>query len=461
MRKSHAFAAAVALALPGCSVAKETAEPVPDASLADAGRARDGGFLDLDAGTRADVGIVVDENGWASVDGFDCPLKVAVRADTFPPPIRWVDCSSAIGLPAGACQRMALDFPDLSPSGYPVTTSGARANQAGKIEYGFKLFHPKSMDWYGVDGDGAVRTFLHMESLACGMGSNFGPVDGKFVTASASDAVHATAIVGAFGEVPHVLRSYTGNFSWFPTRLGPLEWAPAAVTLYDWSGAGPSRILVGSGQDARSDLIGITEVGSRLYAKAGSKYNVYEYPASGPRAVVLAGRDVPNEVGSYAALPDRMFWTNIEPIPESGGLQYRETALYTQALGTDGLLTGVRQRLPSPSPLGYSKEAKMGCNKLARVYLEPPNTPGPSGSGLEVFDFANLRHWRIPSPSNVTDTTQVFSAVTIHDVTCGEVAASLRYFDRATNRIQATFGRFDLTKLGPGEPFATIPDPIP
>lgn len=49
----------------------------------------------------------------------------------------------------------------------------------------------------------------------------------------------------------------------------------------------------------------------------------------------------------------------------------------------------------------------------------------------------------------------------MHDVTCTEVATSIRYFDAATNRLQATFGRFDLTKLGPGEPFATIPDPIP
>jgi len=461
MRKSHALAVAVALSLPGCSETKETPESLPDASLTDAGRARDGGFLDLDAGTRADVGIAVDENGWASVDGFDCPLKVAVRADRFPPPIRWADCSSAIGLPTGACQRMALDFPDLSPSGYPVTTSGARANQMGKIEYGFKLFHPKSMDWYGVDGDGAVRTFLHMDSLACGMGSNFGPVDGKYVTASASDGVHATAIVGAFGEVPHVLRSYTGNFSWFPTRLGPLEWAPAAVTLYDWSGAGPNRVLVAAGNDARIDLIQISEVGSRIYAKAGAKYSVYEYAMVGPRAVVLAGRDVPNEVGSYAALPDRMFWTNIEPIPNTGGLHQQETRLYTQGLSADGALMGVRQRLPSPSPLGYSMDARASCNKVARIYIEPAEASGPSGSGLEVFDFASQRHWRVPFPSKATDQTQAFGAVTIEEVTCAEVVSSLRYFDGTLNRAQATFGRFDLTKLGPGEPFATIPDPIP
>lgn len=60
-----------------------------------------------------------------------------------------------------------------------------------------------------------------------------------------------------------------------------------------------------------------------------------------------------------------------------------------------------------------------------------------------------------------TDKATIFSLNEIKLVTCSEVVATVNHYDPISPAIQQNFARFDLSKLGPGEPFAMTPDPVP
>mgnify|MGYP007057239858 FL=1 len=268
------------------------------------------------------------------------------------------------------------------------------------------------------------------------------------------------AIVGKIGEPPRVAKSYTTQPSIFAFRQGIGEYK-GGLRLLDWETSAETTLVPGS-SPAFTDLNQIQEVSPRLYGNAGKPFSVYEYSSGAPKKIVAAGRDV-GEIGSFAASPERIFWTNI--VPDADRLNYTENARYVQALAADGQLSGVRMKLPSVEKQGYSVSAKMGCNILVRAYLDPRpagDTLGYSTTGgLEVFNFTTLKHWRLPMPGAIPDNASLFSLQEVHVVTCTEAVVSVSHYDPISPQGQQNFARFDLSKLGPGEPFAMTPDPVP
>ena len=72
-----------------------------------------------------------------------------------------------------------------------------------------------------------------------------------------------------------------------------------------------------------------------------------------------------------------------------------------------------------------------------------------------------MKHWVIPTPTDLADPTNFLGIDTVNAVTCTEAIASINHFDPVSSRMQQNFARFDLSKLGPGESFTMTPDPIP
>jgi hypothetical protein len=267
--------------------------------------------------------------------------------------------------------------------------------------------------------------------------------------------------VGKIGEPPRVAKSYTTQPSIFAFRQGIGEYK-GGLRLLDWETSAETTLVPGS-SPAFTDLADLQDVHPRLYGLAGKpRYQIYEYSSGTPKLIVAAGRDV-GEVGSYAASAERMFWSNITL--DADRQAYSEDALYTQTLAPDGTLSGTRQRLPSPPRRRYVPGgARFGCNVVARLYLDPRPLGAPTGTGtggLEVFNFTTLKHWVIPTPTDSADPASFIGIDTINAVTCTEIIASINHFDPVSPQMQQNFARFDLSKLGPGEPFAMTPDPVP
>ena len=463
VRRVGSFVASGMLVALGACGTSSQATPTADAAVLDGGSPKkDGGFLDLDAGARADTGVVLDDAGWATLDGFACAVKYAATAAALPPPIHWVDCPASFSLP-GACKRIALDFPDLR-NGIAIQRGGAFAGASG-VEFTFRIFHPSSLEWWGVDGNNQVRVALRSANLACTPGGDFGPAEGRYALGDYVNGRNAAVVAGSFSGQPSIFRSYQGNSSWYALTSGIVE-RNTGLALHPWDRSAPT-VLSPPGTDASRDLGQLQEVAAvgalpaRIYASSGYPFHVYEYASGTPRKIVTGGRDAINEVGSFAVSRDRIFWTNVEAIPNSNFRQ--ETALYTQELDGAGALKGTRKRLPSPSPIGYSQSARLGCDILARGYLDPLSPTGvATGGGLEVFDFRTMRHWRIALPGNTANLEDAFGIQTIEAVSCTEVIAGIGHIDTSvSNAAQQNFARFDLSKLGPGEAFAMTPDPVP
>jgi hypothetical protein len=347
-------------------------------------------------------------------------------------------------------------------TGSVLLPQGASARADGTLDFTLLLTHPAAFEWRAIN-ENATRTLLRSRSLQCGPGTGHGPADGRYAVHGYSDSSRATgvAIVGKIGEPPRVAKSYTTQPSIFAFRQGIGEYK-GGLRLLDWETSAETTLVPGS-SPAFTDLADLQDVHPRLYGLAGKpRYQIYEYSSGTPKLIVAAGRDV-GEVGSYAASAERMFWSNITL--DADRQAYSEDALYTQTLAPDGTLSGTRQRLPSPPRRRYVPGgARFGCNVVARLYLDPRPLGGPTGTGtggLEVFNFTTLKHWVIPTPTDSADPASFIGIDTINAVTCTEVIASINHFDPVSPQMQQNFARFDLSKLGPGEPFAMTPDPVP
>jgi hypothetical protein len=439
-----------------------TPAPESDGGVAADGGRRDGGFLDLDAGPRTDGGDSgVAPDGWATFEGIPgCPLTYPVRADAFPPPLQWVDCPTSLNLP-GACKRIALDFPDAAQTGPVLLPQGVDVHDGG-FELTFQIFHPSYFEWRGVDGSGKTQTLLKSQNNRCGPGTGYGPVTGSYAIHAYSEPSRQAGalLIGDFAGTPKVAKTYATQPAIVAFKQRIIELG-RGLHLIDWT-TGRDTLLADPNSPAFSDVGQFQEVGTRLYGRAGNPYNVYEYSTGTPKKILQAGRDA-GDVGAYAATETRIFWTNVSPDADRQGTS--EDALYTQELAPDGTLTGVRHKLPTPGRQGWSSSAKFGCNILVRPYLNPrpfgDPAPNGSGGGLEVFNFTTMKHWRLLMPTSGTDKSTIFGFNEIKLVTCSEVVASVNHYDPLSPVIQQNFARFDLSKLGPGEPFAMTPDPVP
>jgi hypothetical protein len=451
------------VALGACGTSSQTT-PTADVALVDSGPPKkDGGFLDLDSdsGPKPDAGDPAPE-GWATFDGIpNCPLTYPVSPEAFPPPIKWVDCPASLNLP-GACKRIALDFPDPAQAGPVLLPQGADVHDGG-VELTFHVFHPRYFEWRGVDGAGKTQTLLKTRGNVCGPGSGFGPASGRYAIHAYSEPSRAAGalLVGEFGGVPKVVKTYSTQPSIFAFNQGAVEQARGLHRI-DWT-TSADTLLAAANSPGFSDVNNFQEVGARLYAVAGNPYNVYEYSTGTPKKIVQVGRDV-GDVGAYAPSETRMFWTNMTLDADRNG--YSEDALYIQDLAADGTLTGVRQKLPLPGRQAASPSARFGCNILARPYLNArtlgdSSGTGAAGGGLDVFNFTTMKHWHLPMPSTGSDQSLLFGFSEVKLVTCTEVVATVNHYDPVSPATQQNFARFDLSKLGPGEAFTLTPAPVP
>ena len=465
--KSTGLFGAVALlfcsAAPSFSCACGSTTPAAEADggvAADGGR-RDGGFLDLDAGPRADGGDSGSApDGWASLDFPECPIEYATRPETVVG-LTWTACPASLNLPAGACRRIAFDTPGLDASSGMFRPTGA-SEDGGGVFLALRRKYMNSLEFVAsqLDGPvlGAVRT---KQRNGCAPFSG-GALANRFVV-SVLDASQTKSVVvrGISGKPVEVVARYNTPRTLIPIKQGIGVYG-GGLRLLDWETSAETTLVPGS-SPAFTDLADLQDVHPRLYGLAGKpRYQIYEYSSGTPKLIVAAGRDV-GEVGSYAASAERMFWSNITL--DADRQAYSEDALYTQTLAADGTLSGTRQRLPSPPRRRYVPGgARFGCNVVARLYLDPRPLGAPTGTGtggLEVFNFTTLKHWVIPTPTDSADPASFIGIDTINAVTCTEIIASINHFDPVSPQMQQNFARFDLSKLGPGEPFAMTPDPVP
>jgi len=475
--KLRAFGALflASLALGACGSSSQ-ATPTVDAALIDSGTAKkDSGFLDFDAppydgGPVSDSGpppegpLVVGPDGWANLVGFDeCPMQVAMTPAAMPPGITWVPCPSSVNLPAGACRRIALDFPDYDPANNVMAPEGIDI-EGGDVRLSFLRTHLTYYEQLVASASGPVLAAVRNRSrnTGCGPRTADRSAGAHYAVPAFSNEDWRTGrlFTGTLGAGFGTLKRYPSNsrVSVFATRQGILEQRDGLHRL-DWT-TGADTTLAAVGTDAFADIGQFAEVGTRLYAHAGFPFHVYEYSSGTPKRILTAGRDA-TEVGSFAVDDARIAWTSIVPVP--GTVGYAQEALYVQDF-PNGVLSGVRQRLPPAGRQSYSQSAVMNCGILARIYGAERIDGVPVSqqeAGLEIFDFKAMKHWRLPMPIFDPDRTRVFGSGEVKAVTCGEVFTTTSHFEPFSVHAQYNFARFDLSKIGPGEAFTMTPDPVP
>jgi hypothetical protein len=380
-----------------------------------------------------------------------------------PPGITWVPCPSSVNLPAGACRRIALDFPDYDPANNVMAPEGIDI-EGGDVRLSFLRTHMTYYEQLVASASGPVLAAVRNRARNTGCGPrtadrSAGP---HYAVPAFSDTDRRTGrlFTGVFGGAFATLKAYPAKSAVgvFATRQGILEQRDGLHRL-DWA-TGADTTLAALGTDAFADIWQFTEVGTRLYAAAGFPFHVYEYSSGTPKRILTAGRDA-TEVGSFAVDDSRIAWTSTAR--DANTPDPSEEALYIQDF-PNGVLSGVRQRLPQPVRQGFSSSAAMNCGILARVYTDPRIVGGPNApatGGLEIFDFKSMKHWRIVTPVDAVDRTRHFAIKKVDAVTCGEVFIEVSHFEPFSVHAQYNFARFDLSKIGPGEAFTMTPDPVP
>ncbi len=454
----------LAWAVPSCGTTAQTPSE-PDAALVDAGPPKkDGGFLDLDAGTAVDAGprpTEIGEDGWATFYGVPAaPLRYPVRADAFPPPVVWEPCNETPGIPSGSCRRMRIDIPDPPAQG-PWSSVQSIDVDGNAVTLVFEYAHATFNERYFASADGPVRAVFRTNSRLTR--ASFGGAAGShYATVFNPNSGNTLALVtGKFGEEPRVLKTFTSSgihYGWLASPSGVIE-RRFDVAMLDWE-TGARSLLAGVTTDAARDTVQYQELAGTLHVKAGRIYQVYKLPPSGPEPVLVAGRDA-REVGSFAVSDRRIAWTSIVKDADNNG--YSEEALYVQDF-TNGALHGTRGRLPQPGRQEYSSDARFGCDVLARHYRDPRAIGSPGGSeagGLEIFDFRTMRTWRIPTDLGYTRAPYPTGIGAPLAVTCTEIFTRSGYLEPSIGRVGGGFARLEIAKLGPGTPFVVTPDPVP
>ena len=201
----------LAWAVPSCGTTAQTPSE-PDAALpADGGTPKkDGGFLDLDAGTPVDAGprpTEIGEDGWATFYGVPAaPLRYPVRSDAFPPPVVWEPCNETPGIPSGSCRRMRIDIPDPPAQG-PWTDVRSADVDGDAATLVFEYRHAAFNERYFAAADGPLRAVFRTNSRLTGTSSG-GAAGNRWAVAVNPNASNVLVLLaGRFGEEPRVLKN--------------------------------------------------------------------------------------------------------------------------------------------------------------------------------------------------------------------------------------------------------------